>query len=195
VLFTVALLCVGLAACGGASHGTSASSRASDTTPATSTTEGPSGQPSRPPQNDDYISTYGHEATEPDRREITALVNRYYAAAVAEDGARACPMIYSSVALSLPKDYGNSSSPSYMHGKSCPAVLSNMFKHLPGQTTADLASTKVTGVRVRGNHGFAQFTSRSFPTGEIAVGKEGGTWKLMVVIGEACRNCSSRPQP
>jgi hypothetical protein len=193
VLFTLALLSVCLTACGGASSGTSASSHASDSTLATNTTETAPEQSSRPPQNDDYISTYGHEATEPDKREITALVNSYYAAAVAGDGSRACPLIDSSLALSLPQDYGNSSGPSYMHGKTCSAVLSNMFAHLPGQTAADLASTKVTGVRLIGNHGFVQFTSKSFPTGEIAVAKKGNAWKLMVVIGEACRNCSTRP--
>ena len=130
----------------------------------------------------------------PDKREIGALVENYYAAAVADDGARACSLIDSSLALSLPHDYGNSFGPSYMHGKTYSAVLTNMFKHLPGQSTADLASTKITGVRVMGNRGFAQFTSRSFRTGEIAVAKRGRTWKLTVVIGEACRNCSAEPR-
>jgi hypothetical protein len=70
-------------------------------------------------------------------------------------------------------------------------VLAKLFRHLPGQTTADLLTTKVTGVRLIGRHGFVQFTSSAIPTGEISVVNESGSWKLGVVIGRSCRNCSS----
>lgn len=140
------------------------------------------------PQNDDYISTYGHEAREPEKRRISDLVKRYYTAALAGEGAVACSFVYSTLAKSVAEDYGTAGSP---HSTNCAAVLPKLFRHAPGLSAADLASTTVTGVRLRGNRGFVQLSSKAMRTGEISIEREGRTWKLGALLGRACANCST----
>jgi hypothetical protein len=145
----------------------------------------------RPPQNDDYISTYGKEAEGADRQAIISLVTRYYAAAAADDGATACTLLYSTLEKAIPEDYGRPPGPPSTRGKTCPVVLRKFFKHPPRQPVSGLASTKVTGVRIRGSHAFVQLTSKTVPTSEISVQREGTKWKIETLIGEACKNCAA----
>jgi len=145
----------------------------------------------RPPQNDDYISTYGQEASGPDRRAIVTLVKRYYAAAAADDGAGACGLLYSSLEKAIPEDYGQPPGPPTTRGKTCRVVMSKFFKHAPNQPFSELASTKVTGVRIRGSQAFVQLSSKTMPTGEISVQREGQSWKIETLMGIACKNCAA----
>jgi hypothetical protein len=186
-LLTMTLLGVNAAACGGASKNTASTATAGSTAASVSTARA-----SRPPQDDNHISTYGYEATEPDKREITALVKRYFAVASADNGAAACSMIYSTIAKSIAEDYGKPPADPALRGKTCSVVLSKLFKHVPGQSIADLATTKVTGVRLKGNFGFVQLSSRRMPTGRIVVEREGATWKIDQVISRACTDCAAR---
>ena len=100
-------------------------------------------------------------------------------------------MIYSVLAESIPEDYDQGAGPSYLHGrKTCPAILSEIFKRVPGQPASMLATTKVTGVRLIGNHGFVQLHSKAMPTGKIFVERERGTWKMGSLIGSPCTMCA-----
>jgi hypothetical protein len=191
----IALLCMGVIACGkaGKLEGSASSSSPTTTTSSEASASASSVEGSRdlPPQNDDYISTYGHEAKPSLKRRITALVERYYAAALAGEGDIACSMLYSMLAKGVPEDYGSPGRPQ-PHGPSCGTVLPRLFKHIPGHSRADLASTKVTGVRLSSEHGFVQLSSRTMPTGEISVEREDGSWKIGVVVGRACTRCAAR---
>jgi hypothetical protein len=179
-LLAVVLLGVGVSACGGTSKNAgSATSSAAQT--------------SRTPQDDNHISTYGHAAAEPDKREITALITRYYAAAATDNGAEACSLIYSPIAKSVPEDYGQAPGPPAVRGKTCAVVMSKIFKHTPSQSPADFATTEVTGIRLNpnGNKGFVQLSSKTMPTGEIFVQREGGSWRVGALIGRACADCAA----
>jgi hypothetical protein len=138
-------------------------------------------------EDDDRIRTFGHEAGEPERRAITALVERYYAAAAADDGVKACPLIHPTIAKAIPEDYGKGN-PS-LRGDTCRAVMEKYFRQLPGQPIANLATTKVIGVRIEGGSGYAQLSSREIPTGVIAVKRYHGIWKVYSLIGGGCRRC------
>jgi hypothetical protein len=175
VILAVGLVCFS-SACGSSNTGSSSTHQSSTR---------------RPPQNDDYISTYGEQASGPDRQAIVKLVQRYYAAAVADDGAAACPLIYSTLEKSIPEDYGQPPAPPTTRGKTCPVVMSKFFRHLPRQPVSGLASTKVTGVRIHGDHAFVQLSSKAIPTGEISVQHEAQGWKIQTLIGEACKNCAA----
>lgn len=188
MLLTFGLLCVAVCACGGTTGGKSPSSAVDVSTGTSSASDT---QTSRPPQNDDYIQSYGHEASGADKRAISKLVKNYYAAAAADDGAKACRLIYSTLEEGIPEDYGKPPGPPEWKGKTCAVVMSKVFKHVPGQPAAVLAATRVTGIRLIGNHGFAQLSSSAVPTGEISVQREGKAWKIETLLGRPCTRCSA----
>jgi hypothetical protein len=140
-------------------------------------------------QDDDRIRTYGHEAGEPDKREITALVERYYHAAADADGAKACLMLPAVFARSVPEDYGSRAGPSGLKGTTCAVVLTKFFRQLPGQPIASLKAVEVIGVRVKRDRGYAQLSSKWLPAAAIGLVRERGHWRIDTLIGGGCRHC------
>lgn len=191
--FTVALLlAVFVAACGGSDGRGQVTSASAPAAQGTSTGESTKvTDQKRPPQNDDYIATYGREAVGVDDREITHLVKRYYAAVAVGDGVEACSLLYPPLARSVPEDYGRRPGPLGLRGKTCAAVMSKLSRNVAGQSPMVLSKTRVTGVRVRGNRGFVQLTSSAMRTGEIFVERQRGRWKVAVLMGRACTGCSA----
>ena len=124
----------------------------------------------------------GHAVSAADEREIAATVKRYYAAAAAEDGASACPMIVSILAGSVPEDYGHGSAgPPYLRGgRTCPAVMTLLFRHFHHSLQSPIA---VTGVRTFADETHALLGSRTMPASTIAVRREGGAWKIGKLLG------------
>lgn len=133
-------------------------------------------------RDDASTRTYGHAAGTADRRAITALVGRYYAAAAAGDGATACSLIYSTFARAIPEDYGhNSAGPAYLRAaKTCPAIMSLLFKHFHGQLAG---AFRVTGVRVGDARAFALTGSATGPASLVEVRREQGAWKIDTLLG------------
>lgn len=129
------------------------------------------------------VTEFGHEASPADRRAIALLVKRYYAAAAADDGATACSLIYSPLSESVAEDYGQAPAPASLAGTTCEEVMGKLFRQVPGQPSAVLAATEVTGVRVKGRKGFALLRSKAIPEGDIAVERELGVWKVGGLIG------------
>jgi hypothetical protein len=113
---------------------------------------------------------------------VTAVVKRYYAAVAAGDGAAACGLLSSGISKSIVQGFGRSPA---LRDKGCPGILSLLFKYRPGQAGASLGAVEVTGVRVKGGRGFALLHSKTTPSGEIAIYREGGTWKIGSLIGSA----------
>lgn len=131
--------------------------------------------------DDNLARTYGHAANATDRRAITVLVKRYYAAAAAGDGAKACPLIYSLQAEAIPEDYGQSPGPTYARGKTCAVVMSKIFKHSHGQVTG---TVEVTDARVSGSEAHALFGSSTIPASSILLRREHGAWKIDALLGQ-----------
>jgi hypothetical protein len=176
------VLAVGTVACGDTRAGTNSAVQATAAPVATTASQS---TPSS--QNDDHIHTYGHEAADRERKEIVLLVKRYYAAAATDDGTSACLLLSSDVASSVAEDYGRTRANS---GTTCAKVMTKLFRHIAGQPPSVLARTRVTGIRVRGNIGFAQLRSSAMRTGEIALERDRGTWKVAVLVGRACTDCA-----
>jgi hypothetical protein len=195
-LLTSVLLSLGIVACaagkGASSQSHSASVPTTTSTAATSTGTTSTGTAAKAgSENAANYAIYGHEASAADKRAITVLVNSYYAAAAADDGAKACSLIYSLFAEAIPEDYGQPPGPPELRGKTCAAVMAKLFKHVPGQPSAVLAKTKVTAVRVKGRNGYALLRSSRMPRGYIQVERELGAWKIGSLIGGECQTCSS----
>jgi hypothetical protein len=196
-LCSIALLGIGATACGSTSAGTThAPSNSQATTYSTASV------PALPPDRDDNdgdnpentqtdsddgsVLDFGHPADASDARQITALVKRYYAAAAAEEGARACSMLYSTFAEAVPEDYGKSPpGPSFARGTTCPAVMTAMFKHFHSHLVARLPKLQVYRVGVNERQGEVVLRFGSLPEREIHVDREGHTWKVVALIDSA----------
>lgn len=206
-LLAIGLFSVCLAACGGTSKNAGSTAQASSTvatTAASSTTAVSTTPTDTAParaetkadadkdndigapdddKNNSSTQNFGHAASPQEARAITALIKRYYAAADAEDGAKACSMIYSTIEESVPEDYGQSPpGQPYMRGTSCPTVLTLLFKHFHPQITVELPKLKVARVRLVEHHGLVLLNFGTMPEREIFVVREGHTWKLDALL-------------
>jgi hypothetical protein len=123
----------------------------------------------------------GYVGSVADAKAITALVKRYYAVAVAGDGAEACAMMPPGFVKAVPLDYGKLG-PSYLHGgKTCAAVVSLQFEHSRKQLTPAI---QVTGVHFEhSDRAYAMFGSKTTPASFIAVVREGASWRIGALIG------------
>jgi hypothetical protein len=131
--------------------------------------------------DDSAISAYGQAASTADEHAIAAVVKRYYAAASTSDGAKACPLMYSTLAEAIPEDYGQPPGPAYARGKTCAVVLSKMFAHSHSKLAEGFA---VTGVRVEGKEARALLGSRTSPARFVVVTRERGVWKIDELLGQ-----------
>jgi hypothetical protein len=198
LLLGFALLSLGVCACGGASKSTGSTTKTSTTqasssvsaanAPDTSASGSTSSSKSAvDPDHDDYvIEDYGHAASATEKRTVTALVKRYYAAALASDGATACSMLMSSLAKAIPEDYGRSPGPPALRGSTCSGVISKLFKSQHQQLAAEVATMAVARVRVNGNHAFALLAFRTTPEPrDIGLSREAGNWKISGLLDGA----------
>jgi hypothetical protein len=128
--------------------------------------------------DDREVRYFGHPASEQDRRSITALIDHYYAAAAAGDGGVACSMIDASLVDALVAQPGRVSATPSSADRSCATAMSRLFAHVPGRSAADMATTKVIGVRVRGSEGLALLHLRDSATRDMPVAREGGAWRV-----------------
>jgi hypothetical protein len=192
VLLVVTLLSVGVVACGKTSNGAVSSTHSnttatgSDTATSVSTSTSQSstkGGGFRTSEPGPYESG-GVVASAADRREVTAVVKRYYAAVATDDGAEACQLLYPPLGKSIAEDYGNSAKPLYMRGNTCAVVMSKLFRHRRGRPTSDVAGIEVTGVRIlNGIAAVALLRSPTMRLGETSLHREGATWTVEQMLG------------
>jgi predicted small secreted protein len=193
-LLVIALLSLGVAACGGAGKGVgSASHSSSNATPAGDYLRGDDDaegdeSPNHKDIDDDPLRHYGDAAGAADERAVTGLVKRYYAAAAAGDGAVGCSLLL--IRLAKDSNLGQAAEKAYppaldvppLHGKSCAQIMSLLFKEDHEQLAADSTTLQVTSVRVNGRHGLALLGFRTTPERQIRVERDGGAWKLDALL-------------
>jgi hypothetical protein len=139
-----------------------------------------------PRSADDYpVSKYGHSAARGDSHAIAALVKRYYAAAASGDAAAACRLIYPALARNpalrkvVPKD--RFSRPVYPHvraGETCAQVASNLFVEHHQSLVTDVKTLQVLDVRVSGTHSVALLGFRTAPERWLPVVRTGHRWRV-----------------
>jgi hypothetical protein len=134
--------------------------------------------------DDGSVIKFGHAAEVSDRQKIGSLVQRYYVAAAATDGAKACSLLYSPYADAVPEDYGTSPpGPAYARGTTCQAVTTQVFKHFHSQIVTRLPKLKISRVRIKGRQGLAVLSfGTTLSEREIRVIREGHKWKILALI-------------
>jgi hypothetical protein len=172
-LVAIALLGLGLAACGGSGDdGGSTSTKASTASVAGGAAAG-------------AVGRFGHAADPLEERAIAALVERYYAAAASDDGASACVLLYFILAESTPEMYGRAPGPRYLQGAAtCQAVLSRVFEHFHAQLAVP---PRVTAVRVDGDRADALLEWTALPVGFMELRREGEAWRIDRVLAAPLR--------
>jgi predicted small lipoprotein YifL len=197
----IALLSLGVAACGSAGKATRyrapSESNSADTAtlppqPATSSTSpgsywrydgdkdsddfAHSGK--RPDDDDDrnLLAPYPNSPSRAELQAIVAAVRGYYAAAAAGDGTQACRLLDTSLAAGLGE---GASQPGHGSDSSCEATIDRLFKEQHQQLAIEQPATMVvTSVHVKGDLGLALLGFRKAPEGEILIERDRGTWKL-----------------
>ncbi len=134
--------------------------------------------------DDNPIRFYGRPASAADRRLITALVRRYYAAAAAGDGSTACEMMTAPIVNSIPHTVGGPAGPPYLRGKTCPLILSKIFKQNHEQLSTYNALMHVDGVRRSGDQALLIMRFKGLPARDIEVVHEHGTWKMDALLDD-----------
>jgi hypothetical protein len=199
-LLATALLAIGVAACGGTGKGAGSTSQLSSNAAGTGgartktasnaaragnylksdgdTDIDDTNHQIEAPESDDtlFLAAYGKKAGQAEKRAVAVVLERYYAAAAADDGAKACPLLYSSLATALVEDQGQSPRSS---SKTCAAVLSKLFTQQHARLAAENTATMVViDVRVKSNYGLAVLGFKAAPVSQMILARERGAWKI-----------------
>jgi hypothetical protein len=130
--------------------------------------------------DDVKLLAYGHPAGSVEQQAVRVTVERYYAAAAAEDGPAACSMLLPSLVKAVPEDYGQFG-PSYLRGsKTCREAMKRLFKHLHETLQKPVA---VTGVLVNGDHAYALLGSPQRPANYLTLERQGNRWTVATLLG------------
>ncbi len=128
--------------------------------------------------NDDdaQIVYYGRAAQGAERAAVVALVRRYYAAALAGDGAAGCPLLSPQTREQLVEEDGGTAK---LRGHSCPTVLTKLFATEHRELAHKSPGMTVQAVRVGGGIGVALI---EFPPlrelRKISIHRIAGVWLL-----------------
>jgi hypothetical protein len=134
-----------------------------------------------PDQDDRPTFTYGHAPGVAEEHAIAGLVERYYAAAAAGSGAKACSLLPTGIARTVPEDYGQNG-PAYLRGgKSCQTVLAMLFSHFHEQLSEAIT---VIEVRVKGDSAEVVLSSRRMPASDLFLARQGSSWKIGELLGQ-----------
>lgn len=132
--------------------------------------------------NDDDAKflNYGHAATGRELQEIKTLVTSYYAAAAAEDGAKACSLLIPFIAESVAENYGHTPT---LSGKTCAVVMSKLFKLNHQLLVGKSATLKFYAVRVGGAKALTVLSFATLPEVRlIAERRVDGTWRMLDLL-------------
>lgn len=122
-------------------------------------------------------------ASRSDSQAITALVKRYYSAALKGDGASGCSMIDSSFVKAIPLDYGKLGPPYLRRAAgTCPAVMSLFFKHEHRTLAGEVPRLGVARVSVNGTQGVAFIRFGRLHERSISLMREGNAWAIASVL-------------
>jgi hypothetical protein len=136
--------------------------------------------------DDTAARNYGRAPSSDEKRELTAFVKRYYAAAVVGDGATACSMFVATFAKSVTQEFGrDTAGPSYLRSATtCQEIVTLLFQHLHVQVSVP---QQIVRVRVKGNHGLVLLGGVSTPASYLELEREGGAWKSIGTLATPMR--------
>jgi hypothetical protein len=123
---------------------------------------------------------YGRAANPAELREALALVRGYYAAATAENGARACAMLDPIIAESVAEKYGQSPG---VTGKTCAVVMSKIFANHHAALAVEDTTFRIPEIRVLGDKGLAILEFPTIPeVRKLELHRVDGTWRVLDLL-------------
>lgn len=127
----------------------------------------------------DQLNFTGRPAKGAERAAITALVRRFYAAALAENGTRACSLLYSPLAEAAVEDYTPPAGPEYLRGaRDCEQVTAGIFRYYRPALVAEVPRLRVLKVLVKERAGIVLLGFGALPERKLPVIREGHTWRI-----------------
>jgi len=131
--------------------------------------------------NDDYhVLGFGHLADPAEHRAIATLIGAYFAAAAAEDGARACSLLAPFVAETVVEQDGHTAA---LKGSTCSAVMSKLFKQNHAELVGKSAALKVMRVGVEGDRARIALEFPEIPVvRQITARREGHRWSVIDLL-------------
>jgi hypothetical protein len=124
--------------------------------------------------------SFGHTAGAADQRAIVVAVKRYYATAAAGNGNEGCSLLAPSVAGAVASDYGRTR---YLAGRSCPAIVSKLFRRRHHELVLDRDTLVVLPARVSGDLAVALLsTTESSREAQIVLRSVHGRWRPAALL-------------
>lgn len=168
LLFTlVALLALGLGACGSSDDSTSGSATSQDTRTSTDF---------RTPNGDNSIQTYGEEASAAEISAASVVLNNYLdARAKGGEWERQCSFLAKSTLTPLEELVSRSPQ---LKGEGCAEILQLLTGKIPAPARTSKLSGEIDALRVRGERAFALFHGTDGVDYFVPLIEEGGEWKV-----------------
>ncbi|MGA9285478.1 MAG: hypothetical protein WBV85_08545 [Solirubrobacteraceae bacterium] len=135
--------------------------------------------------DNDATSFFGKAADPTDRREILALLQRYYTLAAAGDGAKACTMLDAPTAQTMFEEHHTGKGPARLQGGTCAQIMSRLFESRHRELAEDITGYRVMVVNTSGNRGFVliHFSAKSeWRELQVLVRREHGVWLMSVPL-------------
>ncbi len=133
--------------------------------------------------NDEFL-TFGPAADTAERQVIVATIRRYYAAAVAGDGVRACSMLFAPIAEAVVEERGQTMGSPSPRGEVCAQVLSKLFKQHRRELVEDVRLIDVSEIQVKGNRGMARVRFGATRERLERLQRERGVWEMSVLLDD-----------
>ena len=176
-LFAIALITVGVSACGSSDPAPPSPSRAR------ATALPKSDRDNDKDKNDDdaHVLDYGRAPDASERQALVALVTGYYAAAATANGARACNLLMPFVAESVAEDLGHEAG---LRGSSCAVVMSKLFRQQHTLLSGENATLKFYTVRVDGGRALTVLSFANLPEVRQLTERRdaSGAWKVLNLL-------------
>jgi hypothetical protein len=128
--------------------------------------------------DDREMMMWGRPARTTERRAVTALVQQYLQDAAAENGIKACSLIYTLRAESIPEDYGQPPGPPSLRGTTCEAVLTKLFAQEHTKLIGEATSLHVTGFRIKEKQGRALVGFTTAPAAYVSLQRQRDVWRI-----------------
>jgi len=140
------------------------------------------GQGGRYDTDNDAILTWGPPADAADRAAIVALLKRYYTAAAAGEGAKACTMLDPLIAETVEEDRHAGRGPRLPRGSMCAQIMASMFQQRHRELVENLAAFLITAVQRRGNLAMALTDFSPTRVLQVLVRRDQGVWKMNTTL-------------
>lgn len=137
---------------------------------------------SRYDPDSDANPTFGPAASATERWPIVTLITRYYAAAAADDGARACSMLYPLIAEAIVEEHRPGRGSPALRGNTCAQVAAKVFARRHRELVKDAATLRVGWIQLQARQ--AVTLVHFGPTRElmVRVHRAHGGWQMNTLL-------------